>query len=225
MFKLVAVNFKPKTKQIMIYLFTLIFLNCTQTAIAQSPHCSDYLIDHTTCSSNQFNKCDESIVNSYTKNLFIPLNAHLRKIELEPACNQVAKQLKATLKKLSSISEPTIMYRTMAGNQKFKKISVGECYADPGFVSLSRKANLGTNFTFMSSLNIKPSFLKVKTTTARDIARFSAAPSEEECILLPNTALLVTKITPSEKYDIVEMFEVNTDECSKVVRDLRERLE
>jgi|GEM_PF-6679479 len=69
--------------------------------------CSKY-IDSLCPESREVSSCDKDLIKDYTRGLYIPLNEHLRKINVDKTCLPIVKNLLSILQKIPATGAKTI---------------------------------------------------------------------------------------------------------------------
>lgn len=175
--------------------------------------CLPHLEEFKQClSEKQDWECHDSLLKSYSGNLYRSLNKSLRKIKYEEECNQLATSLAHIVSALPS--EKRTVYRGMGLISELQFIKPGECFLDEGFVSTSSDSSVAKRFT-LSSLNDSGSaFLKIKALNSKSIFNYSSDYGEHEFLLLPKTALkLQSRRKDSRNINYFVFKEVESSEC------------
>ncbi len=203
------------------FLFSLLLFFFANHSFAQPP-CEHYLKSVCDSDSDTFQACDLKNIRLYTRLLYSPLNAHLRKINPDKACEKISKSFIQSLSKLPPVSNPVRVYRGVWKSPKLENLKPGDCFADWGIVSTSTSEEVASRFAKDNDRFFSGHILmKIDTWSGRDISAFSAKPGEKEIIILPNVPLKLRKITGDNVNLIMEFVEIRQDKCRKIIHDLR----
>ncbi|MFY7993899.1 MAG: ADP-ribosyltransferase [Bacteriovoracaceae bacterium] len=172
--------------------------------------CSKY-IDSICAESREISSCDKDLIKDYTGALYIPVNEHLRKINVDKTCLPIVKNLLSILQKIP-VTGPKIIYRGVRRLDSLKSLKTGDCFTDLAFVSTT-----AIEAATMDFIRYEPeaAILKIKSKTGRDISQFSDYPEESEVLLLPNTLLkFEKKETVTDRIEKYHFKEVSRKDCS-----------
>lgn len=189
----------------MFFFIAGLFLNIADDAYA-NPFCNEYS-SYICPVTRDFTSCDEKIIQKYTGNLYIPLNAHLRGLEIDQDCISLANSLNNAISKLPPFKGN--VFRGTKFRDVFRSLNLGDCYTDMGFLSTSK--NLITA-SYLFAPNSDYVIFDIDVSSGRDITNHSQT-REEEVLLLPETILKLKAIKTYNSKKLFKFTEVRSHEC------------
>lgn len=189
--------------------FIVVFFCILGSRSYANPACDEYSA-YACAETSDFTVCDDKLIQKYTGNLYIPLNAHLRSLQVDESCKPLASSLIAAVLKLPPIRGKSFRgtkYREVLGTLK-----VGDCYSDLAFMSTSKDL---TTAAYLFAPNADYVLFEIKAFSGRDISDHSQT-HEEEILLLPNTILKLEAINSYHSKKLFKFTEVTSDKCSIV---------